>query len=119
MNFHIYSPNEPIPINIKAVDYYPNRNEVLATKGYVYYTTPEATEAAKALGFEKTKYVIKGEAIYKDVNGRYITVDVGNGRNQGGSHNGGVWKMANSVKNLGKKETRTGTFDANLNRIGD
>nr|WP_095050061.1 MULTISPECIES: toxin C-terminal domain-containing protein [unclassified Pseudomonas] len=27
--------------------------------------------------------------------------------------------MANSVKALGRKETRSGTYDANLNRIGD
>ena len=65
------------------------------------------------------KQNLKGEAIYKDSKGRYITVDVGNGRSKGGSHNGGVWKMADSVKNLGKKETRMGTYDADLNRIGD
>lgn len=34
-------------------------------------------------------------------------------------HNGGVWKMADSVANLGSKNTRLGTFDANLNKIGD
>ncbi|WP_460410865.1 MULTISPECIES: toxin C-terminal domain-containing protein [unclassified Pseudomonas] len=27
--------------------------------------------------------------------------------------------MANSVKALGRKEKRSGTYDANLNRIGD
>ncbi|MDO9865814.1 polymorphic toxin-type HINT domain-containing protein, partial [Glaesserella parasuis] len=118
-NPKVYSPNNPINVNVKAVDYYPNRNGALATKGEVYYTTPEATEAAKKLGFEKTNQTIKGEAIYKDNKGRYITVDVGNGRNKGGAHNGGVWKMADSIKNLGKKETRMGTYDANLNRIGD
>ena len=91
-------------MNVKAVDYYPNRNGALATKGEVYYTTPEATEADKKLGFEKTNQTIKGEAIYKDNKGRYITVDVGNGRNKGGAHNGGVWKMADSIKNLGKQE---------------
>jgi hypothetical protein len=32
-------------------------------------------------------------------------------------HNGGAWKMADSVKNVGSKETRTGTFDLTLNRI--
>jgi filamentous hemagglutinin len=31
----------------------------------------------------------------------------------------GSWKMADSVKNLGKKETRMGTYDAKLKRIGD
>lgn len=118
-NPKVYSPNNPINVNVKAVDYYLNRNGALATKGEVYYTTSEATEAAKKLGFEKTNQTIKGEAIYKDNKGRYITVDVGNGRNKGGAHNGGVWKMADSIKNLGKRETRMGTYDANLNRIGD
>ncbi|WP_460410536.1 toxin C-terminal domain-containing protein [Pseudomonas sp. MD6] len=33
--------------------------------------------------------------------------------------NGDAWEMANSVKALGRKETRSGTYDANLNRIGD
>lgn len=42
----------------------------------------------------------------------YITRDLD-------GHNGGAWKMADSVKNLGSKETRSGTFDVNLNRIGD
>jgi filamentous hemagglutinin len=35
-------------------------------------------------------------------------------------HDGGAWKMADSVKGLGSKETRIGTFDAQLKtRIGD
>ncbi|KAE9537811.1 hypothetical protein A1D25_09790 [Ursidibacter arcticus] len=118
-NPKVHSPESPTKINTKAVDSFPNRNGLRATKGHVYYTTPEATEAARKLGFEKTNQTLKGEAIYKDNKGRYITIDVGNGRNQGGAHNGGVWKMADSIKNLGKKETRMGTYDANLNRIGD
>ncbi|NLL86762.1 MAG: hypothetical protein GX229_09770 [Syntrophomonadaceae bacterium] len=35
------------------------------------------------------------------------------------SHSGRVWKMADSVENFSVKKTRTGTYDANLNRIGD
>ncbi|VVM22231.1 hypothetical protein BSPWISOXPB_1041 [uncultured Gammaproteobacteria bacterium] len=35
------------------------------------------------------------------------------------SHNGGVWKIANSVKNLGAKKTRLGTADKSLKIIGD
>ena len=35
-------------------------------------------------------------------------------------HNGGTWKRATSVANLGSKRTRTGTFNATLTpRIGD
>ncbi|MBW5882016.1 hypothetical protein FYM13_10555 [Staphylococcus aureus] len=29
------------------------------------------------------------------------------------------WKGARSIKNLGSKKTRSGTYDANLKRIGD
>ncbi|WP_230491899.1 toxin C-terminal domain-containing protein [Lysinibacillus sphaericus] len=43
---------------------------------------------------------------------KYISID------QDG-HNGGVWKGADSIKNLGSKKTRSGTYDAELNRIGD
>lgn len=41
---------------------------------------------------------------------RYITSDVD-------SHSGGTWKMADSIRNLGSKSTRMGTYDANLNWI--
>ncbi|HDK7166222.1 TPA: hypothetical protein PTV44_000025 [Clostridium botulinum] len=34
-------------------------------------------------------------------------------------HNRGVWKIANSVKDLFSKKTSLGTYDANLNRMGD
>jgi hypothetical protein len=74
-------------------------------------TTPEATAAAKQLGFEKIHQTSHREAIY--TNGKvYITLD-------NTSHNGGVWKMARTIEDLGSKETRMGTYDADLNRIGD
>ncbi|MFP4355264.1 MAG: toxin C-terminal domain-containing protein [Phycisphaerae bacterium] len=31
----------------------------------------------------------------------------------------GVWKMAESVEGLRNKNTRMGTYDSDLNRIGD
>ena len=34
-------------------------------------------------------------------------------------HNGGIWKKANSIKDLKDRPTRDGTYDKNLNRIGD
>ncbi|RFD30453.1 hypothetical protein CER19_08655 [Pseudomonas sp. GL93] len=42
----------------------------------------------------------------------YITRDLD-------GHNGGAWKAAKSVKALGSKDTRLGTFDVNMKRIGD
>uniref|UniRef100_UPI001F0BB96C toxin C-terminal domain-containing protein n=1 Tax=Staphylococcus aureus TaxID=1280 RepID=UPI001F0BB96C len=43
---------------------------------------------------------------------QYISVDKD-------GHRGGAWKGASSIKNLGSKKTRSGTYDANLKRIGD
>jgi hypothetical protein len=34
-------------------------------------------------------------------------------------HNGGIWKMGKTIKDLNSKSTRMGTYDKNLNRIGD
>ena len=63
-------------------------------------------------GYKKTKIKSHGQAVYS--NGKYwITPD------QDG-HNGGVWKMYDSERKVGGgKGDRMGTYDANLNRIGD
>jgi len=77
----------------------------------IYQTTKEASAAAEALGYAKINQKIHGEAIF--TNGkRFITRDAT-------GHNGGAWKMADSIKALGSRETRMGTFDALLRRIGD
>ncbi len=75
-----------------------------------FKTAQEATKAAKDLGFEKTNYRSQGQPVFKKGN-RYISPDVD-------CHNGGVWKMADSVQNLGNRTTRMGTYDAYLNWIG-
>jgi len=81
-------------------------------KEAAYKTTKEAKKAAEILGFKQIKETIhNGQAVFKRDN-YYITRDLD-------GHNGGAWKMAKSVKALGSKETRMGTFDANLNLIGD
>ncbi len=80
-------------------------------------TAAQAKAAAEKLGFTKIKKLSNGQPVFKKGR-RYITPDVGSGNGMG-SHNGGVWKMADSVENLAKRETRMGTYDANLNRIGD
>lgn len=76
-----------------------------------FKTTKEATEAAEKLGFKKTNYHSQRQPVFKKGN-RYITPDRT-------SHNGGVWKMADSVDNLVDRTTRMGTYDKYLNRIGD
>jgi hypothetical protein len=70
-----------------------------------------ADKIAKDMGFKKTNYYSKNLPVYQRGN-RFITID----RND---HNGGFWKMADSVKSLEHKATRLGTYDKNLNRIGD
>jgi hypothetical protein len=66
---------------------------------------------AERLGFERTGFRSHGQAVFER-DGLFITPDID-------SHGGGVWKMADSVRNLGSKRTRMGTYDANLERIGD
>ena len=78
----------------------------------IYKTTKEATLAANVLGFTKINETVhEGQAVYRKGK-NFITRDLD-------GHNGGAWKHANSVKALGSKETRAGTLDINLNRIGD
>ena len=77
----------------------------------VQITNKQALEVAQQLGFKKTNFYSHGKSIFQKGN-QFITID-------GDSHNGGFWKMANSVENLSSKKTRLGTYDKNLNRIGD
>ena len=62
------------------------------------------------MAIKKIKGRSHGQPIFQKGN-KFITPDVD-------GHNGGVWKMADSVKKLGSKKTRTGTFDANLKKVG-
>ncbi|WP_076104759.1 toxin C-terminal domain-containing protein [Paenibacillus odorifer] len=71
----------------------------------------ETDMLAEYLGFTKTKLKIKDKPVYK--NGKlYIVQDLD-------SHIGGIWKMATKPEYLASKDTRLGTYDALLNRIGD
>lgn len=79
-------------------------------------TESVARVAAKALGYIETNFKSHGAKVYKrgkKAKGpRYISRDVD-------KHSGGSWKGAKTIKALGKKETRSGTYDALLRRIGD
>lgn len=78
----------------------------------VFATTAEATTAASAIGYVKINETSNGQAVYKK-GSDYISRDID-------CHNGGAWKRANSVANLGSKTTRLGTYNANLTvRVGD
>ena len=74
-------------------------------------TTKETIDIAHKLKFKKTNYYSHGQPVFKKGN-LYITPDMD-------GHNGGIWKMATSLENLRSKKTRLGTYDINLNRIGD
>jgi len=89
-----------------------NKQEPRKPNEPVYKTDKEASEAAKNLGYKETgKTTSKGAKIF--TNGKdFIT------RDRTG-HAGGAWKKANNIKDLESKATRSGTYDANLNKIGD
>ncbi|MFC9437641.1 toxin C-terminal domain-containing protein [Nocardia sp. NPDC057030] len=74
----------------------------------------EDRAAAQDLGYAEAKVgKSHGCLIFKhSKKNLYITQDVD-------GHNGGRWKMASSPEGLGSKQTRMGTYDENLNRIGD
>jgi RHS repeat-associated protein len=81
-------------------------------RGPVFKTTKMAAEAAEKLGFRMTNERVRGEAVFTNGN-RFITRDQT-------SHNGGAWKMADSIEGLESKTTRIGTYSADLSiRIGD
>ncbi|HLC06788.1 MAG TPA: toxin C-terminal domain-containing protein [Candidatus Babeliales bacterium] len=97
--------------NNKKNDDKDESNKDSSNEKNILKTTKEATEAAEKLGFEKTNYYSQRQPVFKKGN-TYITPDRS-------GHNGGVWKMANSVKNLESRTVRMGTYDKHLNRIGD
>jgi len=74
-------------------------------------TNAQATELADYLGYRYTGQSLRGERVF--TNGRtYIVQD-------STSHTGGTWKIAGSIRDLNRRETRTATTDALLNPIGD
>ena len=83
-------------------------------------TTKQATEAAQKLGFEPTNFRSKhGEKIFFNRKTKtYIAQDVGSADGTG-PHNGGVWKQAKTPDALNSKKSRMGTYDSNLNWVGD
>ncbi|WPK12741.1 toxin C-terminal domain-containing protein [Lysinibacillus louembei] len=74
-----------------------------------------ARAAAKDLGYIELKNLSHGAKVYSRKSGsgpKYITRDMD-------SHTGGAWKGADTIPNLARKETRSGTYDVFLERIGD
>lgn len=75
----------------------------------------QVAAAAKDLGYSKVNGVTShGNAVFKNTKApkalKYITVDAD-------AHSGGVWKAADTIRNLGSKATRSGTYNALLEWI--
>lgn len=71
-------------------------------------TTSQATQMAERVGYRPTSFISSGERVF--TNGKtFITQDRT-------AHNGGLWKMANSVQDL-RAGARLGTYDYDLNWI--
>lgn len=81
-------------------------------KDPVYPDDKTAKKAAEAMGYKKTNYRTRNDAAVFKKGNSYISRDVD-------GHNGGAWKEASSVDKLNQKNTRNGTYDVNMNRIGD
>lgn len=80
--------------------------------GAFFKTTKEAAAAAEKIGFRKINQRVHGQAVFTDGK-RFITRDVD-------GHQGGAWKAANSVEGLASKNTRSGTYSADMSaRVGD
>ncbi|HLB94042.1 MAG TPA: toxin C-terminal domain-containing protein [Candidatus Babeliales bacterium] len=93
------APNEIKPARIMRSQITPQEKRLLIT------------QVIKEHGFKKTNYYSNGQQVLQKGN-KFIAIDID-------SHNGGIWKMANSVKKLEYRTTRLGTYDQKLNRIGD
>lgn len=81
------------------------------------YSPVDHADQAKKMGYIKVNERSNNQAVYFKSSAKsdlkYISPDVD-------SHNGGYWKAASSVSNLGSKSTRSGTYNEDLSRrIGD
>lgn len=96
----------------KGAEAKPSLPRPATPEGPVYATNREATQAAEALGYRRINETVHGNQLVFKLGNNYITRDID-------GHNGGAWKMAYSVKGLESKSTRQGTFDKDMQRIGD
>ena len=115
MNLYAYAPNPTgwvDPQGLTSCKCGIAKDKTRLTPEPIYKTTKEAKQAAEILDFKKiNESVHGGQAVFK--RGKdYITRDLD-------GHNEGAWKMADSVKALGSRETRSGTYNIDLKRIGD
>lgn len=107
--------DKPIPVfNFEVEDFH---TYYVGVGCVLVHNTCESDKIAKDLGYSKNNERSHGQPVYSKSNAkrdlRYISPDID-------SHNGGYWKAADSIKNLGSRNTRSGTYDITLSvRIGD
>jgi hypothetical protein len=90
---------------------FPNRFDDELKIGKIDYPDiSDYVELADRLGYTRIAFRSHGQPVFQR-GGFYISPDVD-------SHIGGVWKGATSPRGLLTKATRSGTYDADLNRIG-
>lgn len=90
--------------------YYAGTTPVLVHNSCGPLTTSQATQMAYRVGYRATTKFVRGQRVF--TNGKnYIVQDID-------SHSGGLWKMANSIRELGSKATRAGTYAYNLDYVG-
>ncbi len=109
--------NPPGQRTMTAVRSLESRVETLRTTPFT--TNGEAARTAEQLGYSQVRNRLShGQAVF--TNGvNFISRDVPSS-STGRSHNGGVWKMADSIRALGSRDTRLGTYNRDLtDRIGD
>lgn len=90
--------------------YYAGITPVLVHNSCGLLTNAQASQMAQRVGYRATNQFVRGQRVF--TNGKsFIVQDID-------SHSGGLWKMANSVRDLGSKTTRTGTYNYNLDYVG-
>ena len=75
------------------------------------YNTSRRVTTTIPDGYKKTKYKSHGQSVFS--NGKdFISSDKD-------GHNGGIWKRAKTIKELNSKQTRMGTYNEDLQWVGE
>jgi hypothetical protein len=90
-----------------------NRYSSLGHSGSAIKAADTVAQIAKNNKWKKTNYFSHGQRVYYDAKSKlYISKDID-------AHTGGTFKAAKTVEDLHSRETRLGTYDSKMNRIGD
>ncbi|MET8999451.1 RHS repeat-associated core domain-containing protein [Amycolatopsis sp. NPDC004169] len=105
VNPHGYVPN-PItwldPLGLQGKSCWENASRADRSTEAGRLTAPQQRDMAKFCGLQEVKAKMKGQPVFTDGK-RFYTYDID-------GHNGGLWKVADDVRSLGSKKTRSGTW---------